>query len=80
MNLGRKLLITGGIMLGFSYSPLPLMIFGVHPSFLKYNALDNSEIFSLVPEWSAPIFQALTLGGVFLLVAGATYRFWRRKK
>jgi hypothetical protein len=66
-------------MLGFSYSPIPLLIFGGHPSFLKYNALDNSEIFSLIPEWAVPFIQFSTLGGFSLLIAGVTYRFWRRK-
>ena len=79
MNNGRKLLIIGGIMLAISYSPVPLLIFGGHPSFLKYDALDNSEIFSLIPEWAVPFVQFTTLGGFALLITGGTYRFWRKK-
>ena len=79
MNKGRKLLIIGGIMLAFSYSPIPLLIFDVHLSFLKYDALDNSGIISIIPEWARPFVQFTTLGGLSLLIAGGTYRFWRRK-
>lgn len=79
MNLGRKLLIIGGTIVGLSYVPLLLMMFGHYPTMMLMQETSvNSGMFSISSEF-VPFIQIFTYSGFALLIAGATYRFWRRK-
>ncbi|PIY89493.1 MAG: hypothetical protein COY74_05755 [Nitrosopumilales archaeon CG_4_10_14_0_8_um_filter_34_8] len=79
MNLGRKLLIIGGIIVGLSYMPLLLMMFGYYPTFLMQETWQNSGTHSVVSGELIPFVQIFVYVGFSLLIAGGTYRFWRRK-
>ena len=79
MNLGRKLIIIGGIIVGLSYMPLLLMMFGYYPTFLMQETRQNSGTISLISGELVPFAQVFVYGGFSLLIAGGTYRFWRRK-
>lgn len=73
MNLGRKLLIIGAIIIGFAYAPILSSIFG-YPLLPR-----DSETIGIIAEgYTLPI-QIGTYMGFSLLIAGATYRFWKRK-
>jgi len=79
MNLGRKLIIIGGIIVGLSYVPLLLMMFGHYPTFLMQEIRQNSGTYSVVFDELVPFVQIFVYVGFSLLIAGGTYRFWRRK-
>lgn len=79
MNLGRYMMIIGGIIVAISYIPLPLLYFGMYPEFMMVESKEGSDTHSLVPYEIAPIIKIFTYGGIGLLIAGITYRFWRRK-
>jgi len=78
MNLGRKMLIIGAIMFSISYAPLPILYFGMFSPFM-IETPEGSGTISLIPSWAVPFVQIFTYGGFSLLIAGGTYRFWRRK-
>ncbi|HEY4680641.1 MAG TPA: hypothetical protein VIH04_05175 [Nitrosarchaeum sp.] len=80
MNLGRKLIIIGGIIMGLSYVPLLLMMFGHYPTFLMQEIRQNSGTYSVVSGELIPFIQIFVYGGFSLLIAGGTYRFWRKRK
>lgn len=79
MNLGKKMLIIGGIVVGVSYAPIFLLMFGQYPTFLLQETQENSGTYSVVSGELAPFVQFFTYGGFSLLIAGTTFRFWRRK-
>ena len=79
MNLGRKLLVIGGVIVGLSYTPLLLIMFGHYPTFLMQETQQNSGTYSVVSGELAPFVQIFVYGGFSLLIAGGTCKFWRRK-
>jgi len=74
MNLGRKLLIIGLVIVGLAYTPILFSILG----YPLQDQQDSGTISIVAAEYVLPI-QISTYGGYSLLVAGATYRFWKRK-
>ena len=79
MNLGRYMMIVGGVIVAISYIPLPLLYFGAYPEFMMVESKEGSGTNSLVPYEIVPMVKIFTYGGIGLFIAGITYRFWRRK-
>lgn len=79
MNLGRYMMIIGGIIIVISYLPLPLLHFGMYPDLMMVESKEGSGTYSLIPHGITPVIKIFTYGGIGLFVAGITYRFWRRK-
>ncbi len=78
MNLGRKLLIIGGVLVGFWFSALMQSIF--QPGMSLFSKIDTDS--GTIIEYSGivPHMELIPLIGFALLIAGATYRFWGKRK
>lgn len=77
MNLGRKMLIIGTIIIGVWIGSTAFMIF-IFPSMIMPQHFDeNSE--NMVMSYGVPYMEFIPYSGITLLIAGATYRFWKRK-
>ena len=81
MNFGRKLLIIGGVLVGFWFSVLMESIFLHSMLFSKIDSVSVTDSGTTI-EYSGivPHMELIPLIGFALLITGATYRFWRKQK
>ena len=80
MNFARKLLIIGGVLVGFWFSALMQSIFLPSMFLSKIDSVSVTDSGTII-EYSGivPHMELIPFIGLALLIAGITYRFWRKK-